>query len=260
MIKKLIFAICFVSCVSPSISKIDPQTVIPIQQNLIASQINKKCRDGMIEINGEFCPNLEETCLKYRISPEKVPKSQHPICLEFKNPTVCKSKTVHLNFCIDEYPFPNDKKEKPKTLMTWYDAKKACEDQGKRLCEIKEFQQACRGPENKPYPYGYIRDCGKCNCDRTPWIDPETHSFEEVDKRISLGEMQECKSDYGVYDLVGNNDRWVINESGKPYVSALVGGHAIMGARNACSPKTLVHGPEYKGYITGTVCCSDTEK
>ena len=215
------------------------------------------CPNNMVEIKGDYCNSLEEICLKYGDPDNKGPNG--PVqCLEFKNPTKCVSSTTPMHFCIDKTPYPYSLDKKPTTNITWYDAKKICEDQGKRLCGRKEYTQACRGPENKPYPYGYVRDCTKCNCDRTPWLAPSTHSFKELDRRVTINEILECKSDYGVIGLVGNNDRWVYNESESPYKSALVGGHAIKGARNRCSVATLAHNEYFKYYEVATpVCCLD---
>jgi len=217
------------------------------------------CPDDMVEIKGDYCTNLEEVCLKYG-DPDNKGANGPVQCLEFQYPTRCLSKTVPMHYCIDKYPYPNKPEEKPTTQLDWYQAKKLCEADGKRLCTMHEFTQACRGPENKPYPYGngYIRDCSKCNCDLERNFDPFKASFEKLDKRIPMGSMPECVSDYGVYSLVGNNDRWVLNESGHPYYSALAGGHAYKGARNRCSPATLVHGPTFSWFETGALCCRDS--
>lgn len=223
--------------------------------------LNTKCPSNMIEVEGNYCPSLEEVCLKWGDSDNK--GANGPVqCLEFKYPTKCLSaKKQRLHFCIDKYPLPNIAGELPTTQMSWYDVKRTCEKQGKRLCSRPEFTQACRGPEDKPYPYGngYNRDCNACNCDRVPWLDPSTHTFAELDKRVPLGSKPNCVSDYGVFDVVGNNDRWVLNETGKPFKSALMGGHAVMGARNRCTPSTLVHNEGFSFYETGGVCCKNIE-
>mgnify|MGYP000883084414 CR=1 FL=1 len=227
------------------------------------SSIDKEslCPNDMVEVEGDYCPNLQEICLKWGDPNNKGPNG--PVqCLEFKYPTKCLSKAKHMRFCIDKYPLPNIKGELPTTQLTWYDAKNICEKAGKRLCGRIEFTQACRGPNNKPYPYGdgYHRDGTACNCDRTPWLDPSKHSFEELDKRVPNGSMDKCVSDYGVYDLVGNNDRFVYNETQRPYKSALVGGHAVLGARNRCSSATLVHSEGFSYYETRSICCRNISK
>lgn len=218
---------------------------------------NGNCSLDMIEIKGDYCNSLEEICLKYGDPGNKCPNGPAQ-CLEFKHPTRCLSSTTALHFCIDKFPYPYHLDEKPATNMNWYDAKKICETQGKRLCGRREYTQACRGPENKPYPYGYTRNCDKCNCDRIPWLDPSTHSFDQLDKRVQIKDVLSCASDYGIIGLVGNNDRWVYNESERPYKCALVGGHSILGARNRCSVATLVHNENFKYYEVATpLCCSD---
>lgn len=238
---------------------ITPAPINPPQ--LVSSLIIPRasnCQSGMVEVDGNYCPNLEEICLKWG-DPHN-PGVNGPVqCLEFKSPTRCLAPTLHMRYCIDQYPYPYNLDEKPATNMTWYHAKGICESQGKRLCNIKEYQQACRGPVNNPYPYGYTRDCSKCNCDRAPWLDPATHTFDQLDKRVPIKDVLACRSDYGVVGLVGNTDRWVYNETERPYKSALVGGHPILGARARCSATTLAHSENSQYYEFGQpLCCSNT--
>ena len=239
----------------PPVMSVEDASVVDV-----VSIVPPVCPSGMVEVNGDYCSNLEEICLKW--GDPNNPGVNGPVqCLEFKYPTKCLSdKTIPLHYCIDEYPYPYDLNEKPATNMTWYAAQKICKDQGKRLCETKEYRQACRGPENKPYPYGYVRDCSLCNCDRVPWLDPATHTFAQLDKRVPIKDILQCKSDYGVIGLVGNTDRWVHNElfGEKPFRSGLCGGHPVLGARNRCTPITLAHSPDSQYYEFGQpLCCQD---
>ena len=187
------------SCASnnPTIKHQEDKKYFPLYAEGNASAQKSICPSGMVEIKGDYCPVLEEVCLEWD---KNLPDTR---CLKFKYPTKCLSDTIPVHYCIDQLPYPYDLNEKPATQMTWYDAKSICESQGKRLCGRREYTQACRGPNNNPYPYGYERDCSKCNCDRTPWLDPKTHTFEELDKRLPIKDILQCKSDYGVVGLVG---------------------------------------------------------
>jgi formylglycine-generating enzyme required for sulfatase activity len=170
-----------------------------------------------------------------------------------------------LNFCIDTYEFPNQKGAIPIVMISWNDMKKLCEDQGKRICKDFEWEFACEGEEMLPYPYGLNRDATKCNIDK-PWIpfdsqklfNPKTRGeeVERLSQRVPSGSM-DCKSPFGVYDMTGNVDEFVVNSSGSPYKSGLKGGHWAWGARNRARPVTLAHDENFAFYAEGGRCCQD---
>jgi len=122
----------------------------------------------------------------------------------------------------------------------------------------------------KPYPYGdgYHRDVNACNIDNA--MPKEIKDILKVDKHdskegralddllVPAGSMPQCVSPFGVYDMVGNIDESVINESGQPYVSGLMSGH-VFGVRNACRPMTEAHGPTFSWYETGGRCCAEAQ-
>jgi formylglycine-generating enzyme required for sulfatase activity len=87
--------------------------------------------------------------------------------------------------------------------------------------------------------------------------------------------MPDCHSDYGVYDMAGNIDEWVINEASDimecpkeliaknqcmniSYHSGLMGGH-VWHVRNASRPMTVAHYPGFGWYETGTRACKDIQ-
>ena len=227
----------------------------------ITSSNSSYCPDNMVEVKGMYCPKVEEICLKW-LDKDQSPSANQgegPLrCAEFKYPTKCLSKEKkYMHFCMDRFSYPNVEGDLPKTQMSWVEAKNSCEQEGKRLCQDYEFTFACEGEEMKPYPYGdgYHRDSAACNIDK-PWINPWTHSFAEVDQRVPSGQYKNCISPFGVRDMVGNVDQWVVNSSGRPYVSGLKGGHAV-GARNRCIPETTAHNSTFTFYETGARCCSD---
>lgn len=231
---------------------------------------SRSCPEGSVLVDGDFCPSVEEVCLRH-VDPmgHAVPA---PIdgslgrCAEFRNPTRCLSAhKVHMRFCIDVYEWPGIKGQRPASWMSWYDAKNACEGVGKRLCTSSEWTFAAEGPNMHPYPFGdgYHRDRTSCNFDNpTPaGLDVFRARTKGDVTSVALdallvpsGTMPKCVSDFGVYDLAGNVDEWVVNESGHPYVSGLKGGH-VFGVRNASRPMTEGHRPTFAWYETSTRCC-----
>src|SRR5262245_43189718 len=54
---------------------------------------SESCPDGMILVDGEYCPNVEQTCLKYR-DPPGGPYSYFR-CDVYQKPAKCLGKRVH---------------------------------------------------------------------------------------------------------------------------------------------------------------------
>lgn len=241
-----------------------------IEQTLI----DNSCPEGMKLIEGNWCPNLQEKCLKWR-DQEKIEKwnsthsdkKKYVVCEEFEASSKCLSKTVrHLKFCMDIFERPNSFGTLPEIMISFNDLDKECKKEGKRLCSDVEFQKACQGPDNFPYPYGFTRNNETCNTDRKAinWDQEkikhkDKQEVKKLDQRVASGSTQ-CVSDYGIYDLVGNTDEFVLNtlNNFKPYKSAMVGGHWIKGARNRCLARTLVHNENFFIYEAGGRCCKDT--
>jgi hypothetical protein len=99
------------------------------------------------------------------------------------------------NVCVDQYEFPG-KGQRPKTNVSWFDARKSCEAAGKRLCAASEWRAACGGK----YPYGKAFDANKCN----------TQDEDGFERSLATGgSFGGCKSPSGVYDMTGNVHEWV---------------------------------------------------
>jgi hypothetical protein len=217
------------------------------------------CAAGMVDIEGDYCPYLEQACLRW-MDPETKQR-----CAEFAPTSVCKSKTAHKHFCVDRFEFPNVPGEKPAVMKSWIEAKSTCESEGKRLCGESEWTLACEGRERLPYPYGYARNDEACNIDKPhPEVDEaaiadparRTAEVARLDQRDPSGAREACVSPFGVHDMTGNVDEWVVNESGKPYKSGLKGGYWGP-VRDRCRPMTIAHNEEFSFYQIGFRCCSD---
>jgi sulfatase modifying factor 1 len=226
------------------------------------------CSSEMVEVEGDYCPLVEQKCLRW------LDPATHLQCAEFdKNVTSahCPMKTQHKRFCIDRYEWPNKAGALPRYMASWYDAKTTCEAGGKRLCSDTEWTLACEGEDRRPYPYGdgYERDQQACNIDK-PYIwpraekifDPRTSSDElaRLDQRETSGSRTACVSPYGVHDMVGNVDEWVVNvsQAGKPHMSGLKGGYWGP-VRTRCRPMTTAHDETFRYYQIGFRCCGEAQ-
>jgi sulfatase modifying factor 1 len=217
------------------------------------------CPTGMVEVDGDYCPSVEQKCLRW-LDPETKQR-----CAEFSPTSSCKGKQAHKHFCIDRFEYPNAQGEKPTVMKTWIQAKATCASESKHLCGESEWTLACEGRERLPYPYGYTRSDAACNIDKphpdvdeSAFADPARRDAEvaRLDQRDPSGAREACVSPYGVYDMTGNVDEWVVNESGKPYKSGLKGGYWGP-VRDRCRPMTIAHDEEFSFYQIGFRCCAD---
>jgi hypothetical protein len=247
------------------------------------------CPDGMVLVEGEYCPDVLQKCLKHheefdhdeerkkgkREQGEEVGASTvSERCLEYEQPSKCLSKKRRpMRFCVDRYEWPNKKGELPALLISWLDARKECEAVGKRLCTEDEFNLACEGEQMLPYTYGYTRDPSKCSIDK-PYRKREHKLFkyarcmadprckaelERLDQRLPAGSLTQCVSPFGAYDLNGNINEWVMRPGKKyPDRSGLKGGWWGP-VRGRCRPTVGFHKEEDYGYEEGFRCCKDAE-
>jgi formylglycine-generating enzyme required for sulfatase activity len=176
-----------------------------------------------------------------------------------------------MRFCMDRYEWPNKKGELPALLISWVDAKKECEKVGKRLCTEDEFNFACEGEQMLPYTYGYARDPSKCNIDKqyrkrekkllkyaSCLKKPECKKeLEKLDQRLPAGAMPACVSPFGVYDLNGNINEWVVRPRQKPPNRSGLKGGWWGPVRGRCRPTVGFHKEEDYGYEEGFRCCKD---
>ena len=220
------------------------------------------CPAGMVEVDGEYCPSVEQTCLAW-IPPTE--KGAPPRCAEFEPTPPCAGPAAKRHFCIDKFEFPNEAGKRPVVMKSWQEASDACRARGKRLCGDTEWTVACEGPSRLPYPYGHKRDASACNIDRAhgevdekALANPATRGAEvaRLWQDEASGARPACVSGYGVFDLTGNVDEWVVNEGGKPFRSGLKGGYWGR-VRDACRPMTTAHGETFPFYQTGFRCCAD---
>jgi formylglycine-generating enzyme len=218
------------------------------------------CPSDMVEVVGDFCPAPEQIC-------DEFISAKRDRCVRFRQKVRCIGKPIPKHFCIDRYEYPNERGKHPTVSVTWDEARDLCANEGKRLCGAEEWTLACEGVQLKPYPFGYTRDATACNIDK-PYLIPDNVAYDdprtraEEISRVSQSEpsgvRQRCVSDYGVYDMTGNVDEWVLNERGTlrgpEFQSGLKGGYWGP-VRNRCRPTTTDHNHWHHGYQIGFRCC-----
>jgi hypothetical protein len=87
---------------------------------------------------------------------------------------------------------------RPSANISWFQAKRACENSGKRLCTGIEQLAACSGPEGWAQPYGPTWDDTYCN-------------FQQAGlaRSMNAGSMTLCEGAYsGLFDMLGNLTEW----------------------------------------------------
>jgi len=220
-----------------------------------------RCPAGMILVEGMYCPNPKQECIDWMEDPAKFPYAR---CRKYKEPSECNGARVPMAFCIDREEYAPQGQELPQGDTSWTEAKKICEGQGKRLCQESEWTFACEGEEMRPYPYGYERNPAVCNFEQQDLVD--RNKGKMYDLRQSIAANPQCLSPFGVHNMVGNIDEWVVLD--KPHYSEKNGGRKMMSGlkggwwgplRNRCRPVTVDHDEVFKEIQTGFRCCAEAK-
>jgi formylglycine-generating enzyme required for sulfatase activity len=174
-------------------------------------------------------------------------------------------------FCIDRFEAPNTAGALPLVMQSAVSAAAWCEERGKRLCTEDEWDTACQGLEASVYPYGDTHEAGRCNDGKT-WIQPDEDALaswpsEEAQAEVDAlyqaapsGSLPGCVSSYGVYDLTGNVEEWVVRTRYhvNEYPHVLKGCYwsgCFGGAKPRCESTNPAHGDGFRFYETSFRCC-----
>ena len=210
------------------------------------------CPAGMVLVDGEYCPRVEQQCLHWLDPPGRYHEYR---CAEYAQPARCLSPRKPMRFCIDRRERAEPGGDLPLNVQSWTDAKRSCEASGARVCKESEWTFACEGPEMRPYPYGFSRQATKCNADKTDLL--ALHApWKLRDEREPGGAHPECSSPFGVLDMAGNVAEWV-SVDGVPEGTVVVQkGNWWQPGKHACRDAQGGHDRFYKGTETGFRCCA----
>jgi formylglycine-generating enzyme required for sulfatase activity len=175
--------------------------------------------------------------------------------------------------CVDRYEAPNIAGEWPLVMESAVSAEAWCDKRGKRLCAEDEWEHACQGPQGWAYPYGDAHETARC-ADEKAWIDKDESTIVMWPEKPAMGEVTRlyqasksgtydgCVSGYGVHDMTGNVEEWVVGDPKRhhAYEHVLKGCYwsgCYGGSKPVCTSTNAAHADTFKFYETGFRCCRD---
>jgi formylglycine-generating enzyme len=252
---------------------------------------DRQCPADMVDVAGEFCIDRYEAYLVEHIDERPLSPFYHPTRERTQssyehwtrpqpNPAPFLGP---LGPPVPEIPVPpawqlrgdfrpraqNKPGLRPQGYLSGEVAREACANAGKRLCSENEWVRACRGELDWDYPYGDEYEAGVCNIARKAhpaFILHGNASDGHRDPRLNLvedgagpllrvtGSLPRCKSRWGddaIYDMVGNLDEWIDDETG-----VFVGGFYSRQTEAGCAARVGAHAFEYFDYSLGVRCCT----
>jgi hypothetical protein len=231
-----------------------PALAAILNPNLVLPEVKKQedpvCPDGMVLVEGMYCPNVQQRCVKYMDPPGRY---EYFRCAEYAQPAQCKGPKKRMRFCMDQGEYVPPGQTLPANYQSWTMATETCGSLGKRVCMESEYNFACEGEEMRPYPYGFKRDPTACNADH---FDVVGKDGKLKDMRVPPGTYSRCDSPFGVHDLAGNLEEFVTIDGSTPARPAMKGAY-WQPSRNFCRAAQTAHDRYYNGTETGFRCCSD---
>lgn len=223
------------------------------------------CPADAVLVEGDYCPFVAHKCKTTR----KSAPAEAPSCEEYQNLVLCEGALARLRFCIDRFEYPNRAGVLPAVLVSFDEASRACELEGKRLCTHREWTFACEGEQMLPFASGLTRDASSCQCNLGPTarIVPSrgpsvAAQLLAVDRRAPSGERAACVSPFGVSDLGGNVAEWtedpVLSKTREPFASVIAGGSWGAGP-SECRARDDAHPPPHRAAQLGFRCCTEAQ-
>ena len=264
----------------------NPLQNAPVAIPSAAFNAARRCPPEMVDVKGQFCIDRWEAILVDAGSGRELSPYYSPIADRAKKANAfwqneranlgsAKARSIELPE-LEQWqlngrlePMAASKPGRvPHGYLDGNSAARACERAGKRLCRSDEWVTACRGQQDRAFPYGDHYEQGACNVFREAHPAVILHgdaSIGHLDPRLNLvegpeglllrttGESVRCASAWGqdaIYDMVGNLDEWVDDGDG-----AFLGGFFARATRAGCDARISTHPKAYADYSLGVRCC-----
>jgi formylglycine-generating enzyme required for sulfatase activity len=219
-----------------------------------STAMTSECPDGMILVEGEYCPEVHHRCIRW--ADPKEAKFNDYRCAEYARPVSCWRPREHKRFCIDKFERTETGSNLPLNDQAWIDTKRICEEAGARVCLESEWTFACEGEEMRPYPYGWTRDSALCNVDQVHLTVPGDDT-KILDLRQPPSAHPMCTSAFGLRDMAGNVAEWVAVDGTPPGSLVVQKGAWWHPGKHTCRAAQGGHDQNYHGKETGFRCCKD---
>lgn len=135
---------------------------------------------------------------------------------------------------------------KPSSWLTWFQAKRACENANKVLCPKDDWEFACMGPGGTAYPYGTAHQPGICNNDQSSQI-------------LDTAEKIDCKNGFGdLFDMSGNVSEWIdaCSTTTNPVCTRRGGSVNSQPSLSTCNGASAQFTPSSSSPLAGFRCCT----
>ena len=218
------------------------------------------CPDDTRLVTGRHFDDVDHLCNDWRPGP-------HRCWSYFRDLTVAHGEPTAVRVCMDRFEAPNQRGARPLVMKTYPEAEALCKARGRRVCTEVEWETACESGDERPWFYGWKLDGAVCNTSKA-WRkfdaealaaggDLERKELERLWQGAPSGDYPACRTDQGIYDMMGNVEEWVRSSRARPFRAALMGGFwakpwvGCRGTNDAHEPS------QFKFYEVGFRCCTE---
>jgi hypothetical protein len=222
------------------------------------------CPSDMRLVVGTHADEVQHLCIDAR----RDGKDTH--CFAYEDGlTAEEGLTTEVRVCMDQFEAPNVRGRRPMVMKSFDAARAWCNARKKRVCTEQEWELACEGPEHRPLAYGWRVEKTVCNSGKgwRPFDVKKlssktgTDAADEVERLwqgATSGSYPGCVSPFGIYDMIGNVEEWVVSRPGRRFPGSLMGGFWAK-PWTGCRGTNDAHEPSFVFYETGFRCCSDPQ-